>query len=193
MGKTGKGNTKLTSTIGNILIGLSVAGVLVIFYPVIREELLYRTQKIYTEKPTSQAFSIRIPSIKINLPVTENVDPWNQTEYRVALQNGVAHAKGTSLPDQEGLVYLFAHSSDVPWRMTRYNTAFFRLGRMNKGDKVIITYKGVDYPYSVREKKVVWPNEVKYITEQDRNLLILQTCTPIGTSLKRLLVFADPV
>jgi LPXTG-site transpeptidase (sortase) family protein len=42
-------------------------------------------------------------------------------------------------------------------------------------------------------KKTVWPNEVKYLKEDQGDILILQTCTPIGTALQRLLVFAKPI
>ena len=192
MGKTSKGNANKLRTIGNALIGLSMVGVLTIFYPVIKEELLFRTTKVYSERPVSSQFNVRIESIKINAPVEQNVNPWDRNEYRTALQDGVAHAKGSALPTEEGSVYLFAHSSDVPWRMTRYNTAFFRLGRTKTGDKIILTYNGEDFMYRVREKKTVWPNEVEFLTNQNRNQLVLQTCTPIGTSFKRLLVFADP-
>lgn len=192
MGKTSKGNSKLR-TIGNALIGLSMVGVLVIFYPVIREEVTYRTTDVSIENPVSNDFNIMIPSIKVNAPVIENVNPWDQQVYLEALKKGVAHATGSSTPSEAGSMYLFAHSSDVPWRMTRYNTAFFRLGRVQEGDEVVVTYKGEDYRYRVREKKVVWPREVRYLTDEKRDQLILQTCTPVGTALMRLLVFADPL
>ena len=192
MGKTSERTTKLLRTTGNALIGLSVVGVLLTFYPIAREELAYKT-RAFSEKPISQEFNVMVKSIKVNAPVTKNVDPWNQSQYLPALHNGIAHAKGSSLPDEEGSVYLFAHSSDAPWRMTSYNTAFFRLGRVNEGDEIIVTYEGKDYGYRVSGKSVVWPNEVEYLTGQERNQLILQTCTPIGTAFKRLLVFADPI
>ena len=105
----------------------------------------------------------------------------------------MAHAKGTALPNQAGTTFLFAHSSDVPWRITSYNTAFYRLGKIQPGDQITITYEGEDYFYQVRDKKVVWPIEVEFLTKQGKDQLILQTCTPIGTSLKRLLVFAEKV
>lgn len=193
MGKTSRGNTNKLRTIGNALIGLSMVGVLIIFAPVIKEELLYRTNNVYTEEPISHDFNIRIKSLRINVPVIGDVDPWDPGEYLSALQRGVAHAEGTSVPTEDGTIYLFAHSSDVPWRMTRYNTAFFRLGRIKEGDEIVITFEGEDYLYRVREKKVVWPTEVEFLTHQEKDQLILQTCTPIGTSLKRLLVFADPI
>lgn len=193
MGKTGKGNTINLRTIGNALMGLSMVGVLITFYPVIKEELYYRTTYVYKEKPVSNEFNLQINSIKLNGPVIENVDPFQPVEYLPALKKGVAHARTSNLPGNGGTVYLFAHSSDLPWRMTRYNTAFFRLSRVNKGDEVIITFKGKKYRYQVKEKQVVRPDQVEFITRQSKDQLILQTCTPIGTSLKRLLVFADPI
>ncbi|OGY18628.1 MAG: hypothetical protein A2900_02775 [Candidatus Chisholmbacteria bacterium RIFCSPLOWO2_01_FULL_50_28] len=193
MGKTSKRTPQTLSTIGNVLMGLSMVFALIIFFPIIKEEYTYRTTNVITQTATSEVFNIRIPTIGINSPVVENVDPWNQRLYVEALKNGVAHATGSAVPNQSGLMYLFAHSSDLPWRMTRYNTAFFRLGRVKEGDQIIVTYKGKDIVYRVREKKTVWPNEVKYLTEQKRNQLVLQTCTPIGTALKRLLVFAERV
>lgn len=192
MGKTGERTSKVIPTIGNLLIGLSVVFALTIFYPIIKEEYKYRTGNVYIDQPLSTDFNVRIPSLGINVPVIKDVDPWSEIEYRASLKNGVAHAKGSALPGEDGTVYLFAHSSDFPWRMTHYNTAFFRLGRVKEGDEVIITYEGNDYLYLVREKQVVWPKEVEYLTTQDQDQLILQTCTPIGTSLKRLLVFAAP-
>jgi len=193
MGKTGKRTPHTLSTIGNVLMGLSMFFALIIFYPIIKEEISYRTTDVLLAKPASEAFNIRIPAIKINSPVIENVDPWNRTVYTEALQKGVAHATGSAVPGEDGSVYLFAHSSDLPWRMTRYNTAFFRLGRIKEGDRIIITYLGKDYTYQVHTKEIVWPKEVEYLTKQNTQQLILQTCTPVGTSLKRLLVFADPI
>ncbi len=110
-----------------------------------------------------------------------------------ALKKGVAQAKGTSLPGEKGTSFLFAHSSGNPLEMNQYNTVFFRLSELVKGDDVIIFRDGVRTRYIVREKKVILPSETEYLRKNDKNQLILQTCTPVGTNLKRLLVFADPV
>lgn len=191
MGKTSKGNAKILKAIGNGLMALSVVFLLIIFYPILRAEYLFRTTNLSGEQPVSKAFNVRIPSLKINAPVFENINPWKTDEYLPVLQEGVAHAQKTSLPDQSGTVFLFAHSSDVPWRITRYNTAFYRLGRINIGDQIIITYQNQDYHYQVKDIKTVWPNQIGYLENPDSGGLILQTCTPIGTDLKRLLVFAE--
>lgn len=138
-------------------------------------------------------FSISIPKINAHAPLIDNVDPWNETEYRKALARGVAISKGFSKPGEPGTVYIFAHSSDSPWRITTYNTVFLRLGELKQGDIIEINYNRQNYKYSVSYSITVMPNEVETITKQKANQLILQTCTPIGTSLKRLLVFANPV
>ena len=58
---------------------------------------------------------------------------------------------------------------------------------------IIITVNGERYKYKVTERKEVSPTAVSYLVNHTENQLILQTCTPIGTSLNRLLVFATPV
>lgn len=136
---------------------------------------------------------IEIAKIRAQAPIVENVSPWNEKEYRAKLFKGVAQAKGTSHVGEKGTIYLFSHSSDMPWNITQYNVAFYKLGELKKNDEIVLVKDGKRYTYKVREKRVVWPNEVRYLKENlDKNQLILQTCTPIGTDLQRLLVFADP-
>ena len=177
--------------LGNLLIFLPVIGFGIIFFPILREEYRFRTQ---TElPPVNESFGLRIPSIGVSANVVENVNPWQEIEYQAALKQGVAHARGSAVPSESGTVYLFAHSSDSPWNMTRTNTAFFRLNRIKPGDSITVVYQGEEYQYRVNELKEVWPNEVAYLTESTTDQLILQTCTPLGTALKRLLVFAEPI
>lgn len=177
----------LSYYIGTILIILSFIGFTITFYPVI---------SIYLFPPPPQTiikdnyFAIWIPKIKAAGKVIENVNPWDQIEYTRALKKGIAHAKGTALPNQKGSTFLFAHSTGLPWEITHYNTIFLRLGELRNGDEIKVYYKGKEYQYLVSNKKEVWPNELNYLLDQKNDQLVLQTCTPIGTSLKRLLVFA---
>jgi LPXTG-site transpeptidase (sortase) family protein len=67
---------------------------------------------------------------------------------------------------------------------------FFRLGELRSGDLVEVNYKDQSYKYIVSHSIEVWPNEVEALTKTSGDQLILQTCTPVGTALKRLLVFA---
>lgn len=174
--------------LGNIFIISSFVILVFIYFPLISFYLPS------TSTPRSSGdFYIQIAKIDASAPVITNVDPWNEGEYDKALQKGVAQAKGTHLPGEKGLIYLFAHSSQPPWKMTRQNTAFLRLGELNKGDWITINMYGKEYDYQVTDKKEVWPDQIQYLTQTDNNELILQTCTPIGTSLKRLLIFAEPL
>jgi LPXTG-site transpeptidase (sortase) family protein len=173
---------------GTTLMLLSAGFLLFIYYPYL---LLFITPPTKVQDLHTN-FSIEIPKIHAVAPVIPNVNPWNETEYLAALQKGVAQAKGTSLPGQKGTVYLFSHSSDVPWHITRYNIAFFRLGELKQGDAINIYWMGKKYRYSVSAFKTVSPNDISALLETKKNQLILQTCTPVGTSLFRLLVFATP-
>jgi len=159
-----------------------------IYYPVVS---LYTFPQKIDKKVLSKSFYIEIPKINIASEIIANVDPFDETKYRKALEKGIAHARNTSLPGEKGTTFLFAHSSDTPWRITRYNIAFFRLPELGKDDQIIIVRDGRMFKYRVREKKTVWPNEVNYLLNTNKTQLILQTCVPIGTSLQRLLVFAD--
>jgi sortase A len=181
---------KLLYYAGNALIVLSLAGFLYIFSPIV---MIY----LFPPKPDYTASAkgtyLSIPKIYAYSQVIENVDPFDESEYQRELKKGVAHAEGTSLPDEEGTIFMFAHSSGPPWEITRLNTIFLRLGELEKGDIIEISKNGKQYKYKVREKKEVKPTEVSYLLETERTQLILQTCTPIGTDIRRLLVFADPI
>lgn len=138
-----------------------------------------------------QGNSISIPKISAYAPLIDDVDPWNEVEYRQSLKKGVALAKGFSKPGESGTTYIFAHSSDSPWNITSYNTVFFRIGELKSGDLVELNYNNQIYKYSVSHLIEVWPNQVEALTKTSGDQLILQTCTPIGTALKRLLVYAN--
>jgi LPXTG-site transpeptidase (sortase) family protein len=180
----------LMRVIGNTLILASIVLFAYIAYPVLVEEWHFRTRQKQPAATISTGFTITIPSLAINSNIIENVNAWNEPEYQRALQDGVAHASGSATPNQNGSMFLFAHSSDVPWRMTRTNTAFFRLPRITLGEQVLVDYQGERYTYEISEIKEVWPHEVEAVTLAQGDQVILQTCTPVGTSLKRLLVFA---
>src|SRR5258706_5842038 len=145
--------------------------------------------------PVNTSFSIVIPKIGADAQVLANVNPANEDEYLKALKLGVAHAKGTSLPNQNGTIYMFAHSTDNFWDVGRYNAIFYLLKDLNIGDNAIIFYNNKRYDYSVTDKKITDPSDVSYLvnSKKTENQLVLQTCWPPGTTLKRLLVIAKPV
>jgi LPXTG-site transpeptidase (sortase) family protein len=139
-------------------------------------------------------FSIVIPKIGASEKVIANVDPGVEKEYKKSLLEGVAHAKGSSLPGLNGSTYIFAHSADSFWNVGRYNAVFYLLKELKPGDEIIIVFQGKRFNYKVTETKIVDPSEVSYLEAKigQGEQLILQTCWPPGTTFKRLLVFAKP-
>src|SRR3989338_2168379 len=143
--------------------------------------------------PEDPNFSIVIPKIGANAKVLSNIDASDEKTYLDALNKGVAHALGTSLPGENGHIFLFAHSTDYFWNVGSYNAIFYLLQKLEKGDQVNIFYRGVRYVYYVTGSTVVDPSQVEYLTRKsNKEFLTLQTCWPPGTTLKRLLVFASP-
>lgn len=173
--------------VGSIFILSALFLLFYIYYPLIQ---LFIPQKI---SDVNAASRIEIPKIKVVAPIIWDVDPFDSKIYHEALTRGVAQARGTSYPGESGTTYLFAHSSDFPWRITRYNVIFYRLGELTPGDKIFVTRNSHRYIYKVVELKTVWPNDIQYLTKSKKTQLIVQTCTPVGTDWQRLLVFADPI
>ncbi|MBI2613484.1 MAG: class E sortase [Candidatus Levybacteria bacterium] len=144
--------------------------------------------------PIDPLFNILIPKIGANARVFPNVDPANQDAFVPILQKGVAHSQGTFFPGQAGNIYLFAHSTDNFWDVGRYNAIFYLLKDLSKGDEVVVFFQNVRHNYLVTDSKIINPQEVSYITkaETGKELLVLQTCWPPGTTWQRLMVFAEP-
>lgn len=144
--------------------------------------------------PIDPVFDILIPKIGANAKIFPNVDPSNPNIFLPILQKGVAHARGTVFPGQAGNIYLFAHSTDNFWDVGRYNAVFYLLKDLRVGDEVVIFYQNKRYNYQVTKLGTISPLEVSFITRArtGREMLILQTCWPPGTTWQRLLIFAEP-
>lgn len=188
--KQKSGELSFSHHLGNFFLVISLLSFFLFFYPVISAYLF--PKQIKKESELKGNF-LTVPKISAQAPIYFNVDPWKENVYKPVLKKGVAHAKGTALPGKRGSVFIFAHSSGNPLEITNYNTVFLRLGELKKGDDVLVRYNNKTFKYKVTEQKIVWPNEVGFLTRQTKDQLILQTCWPIGTSLKRLLVFAVPI
>jgi LPXTG-site transpeptidase (sortase) family protein len=142
-------------------------------------------------------FQISIPKIGVNSKIIANVDAADETEYDVALKKGVAHAAGTGLPGEENkenkTIFIFGHSTNGTWNISRYNALFYGLKDMTVGDTFSMWFWGKEFHYTVTETKVVEANDISFLIPQTTtDQLILQTCWPPGTSWKRFLVIAKP-
>lgn len=190
----------ISKSIGILLIigGLSLVGL--IYGPVFKEELRYRATTIGTSPqeeeiiPQSEEFGLIIPKIGINTKVFAHVDAENPKEYLPLLTQGVAHAKGSALPGEKGNVFIFAHSSDTPFNITQYNAVFYLISKLEPGDEIVVYFQYQKFLYQVVEKKVIPPEIVAdYLQNLKGKTLTLQTCSPPGTTINRLLLTAKEV
>lgn len=144
-------------------------------------------------KAIDEDFGIVIPKINVNAAIVQDVDPYSSFEYQRQLAKGVAHAAGTGLPDEERSMFLFAHASGDILMARRYNSVFYLLNKLEVGDQLLIYYRGAPYHYQVSASKEVAADAISYLENNDESDLILMTCTPPGTTWRRLLVFADKI
>lgn len=137
-----------------------------------------------------------IPKINVDVPVVYDVTPDYDSQMK-AMENGVAWfgiPGANSKPGQIGNTVLSGHSSNDIIDAGNYKFIFAQLERVNVNDTIYANYNGVRYTYTVTKKEVVKPTDVqKLIYPTDKPILTLITCTPLGTSLNRLLITAEQV
>lgn len=137
-------------------------------------------------------YSVYVKKIGAISVVIPEVDASNFNEYSLALKKGVAEAAGLSHPGKTGTTYLFAHSVGSRADYARYNAVFYLLHRVEEGDGVEVFYQRKLFKYTVLRKEILGARDVRYlIPQKEKELLVLSTCYPPGTSWKRLVVVAE--
>ncbi len=147
------------------------------------------------ENPT-----LMIPKLNVEVPITFG----SQTDVKsmnVAMANGVANfsVKGASArPGEIGNFVVSGHSAGNVYGTSDYKFIFSGLTRMEAGDKIYVDYNGVRYTYRVQGTKVVEPTDVQSLAQVANDnegvpMITLITCTPLGTSRYRLLVYAEQI
>jgi sortase A len=137
----------------------------------------------------SAAMTLTIPSLGIyDAPIFDAASAQ-------ALEAGVSHVPETSMPWDGGAqrnVFLAAHRLGYPGTGSRL--LFYELDKMGRGDEVVLRGRGETYRYRVREVLVVGPNDSWVMAKElGHDMVSLQTCTPIPTFEKRLVVRADRI
>lgn len=140
-------------------------------------------------------FIINFPSLNLtNIKVQANVDSDKPKIYEEVLKNSAAHFKGTSLPDEGGNTFIYAHSSVMWYHYLypySYEGIFSSLFDLKTGDKIVVNFKDKDYTYIVEGIMTIDATDftqIKNIT--GINTLTLMTCNPPGVGDKRLIVKA---
>lgn len=139
-----------------------------------------------------------IPKIGKNVPLV-NVDarrsltPDNiHNVFMEELKKWVVRYPGTGIPGQEWNIFIFGHSSNMPWVQSEYNDVFALLDKLEIWDEMIVYYDQHKYVYSVKEKVTVKPWDVNVTkVEPGKKEMSLVTCWPVWTTWKRLVVVTE--
>jgi sortase A len=132
-------------------------------------------------------------SLSVRSTGLNNVPVLNSDKRR-ALDMGVVHLPETSFPwsdTPERNVYLAGHR--LGWPGTGSHLVFYRLNELDGGERITLRdRRGIRYDYRVIDSFTVGPED-DWVTGRvrGRDLLTLQTCTPIPTFHKRLIVRAE--
>jgi LPXTG-site transpeptidase (sortase) family protein len=138
-------------------------------------------------------FKLIIPKLDLNADVSPSIDLLNPKSWQSALKKGLAHAPHSSFPNQPSTPYVFGHSTDYPWNIQAYNALLYSLNDLVLNDQIFISFKKEPYRYRVTDKQIIKADDLSYLNSIDQNRLVLQTCWPPGTTLKRLVVVATSV
>lgn len=145
---------------------------------------------------------IIIPKIGKNVPIVEiskknlEEENWQKLEDDIqeGLRNGVVHYPSTAKPGQIGNVFITGHSSYYFWDEGKYKDVFALLHDLKVNDEFVLYWDQKKYFYKINERKVVAPKDTSVLQQPgDKKIATLMTCTPIGTTLNRLILVAEQI
>ena len=147
------------------------------------------------EKPT-----LMIPKLNVEVPIVFG-SKTDVKSMNVAMSNGVANFKITgasAAPGEIGNFVVSGHSAGNIYQQSDYKFIFSGLTRMKTGDLIYTDYGRQRYTYRVVGSTVVDPADVaalrKIATDHPgKPMITLITCTPLGTSKYRLLVYGEQI
>ncbi len=147
------------------------------------------------DKPT-----LMIPKLNVEVPVVfgskNDVDSMAK-----AMSNGVAHFAipgASAKPGEVGNFAVSGHSAGNIYQQSDYKFIFSGLTRMGNGDLIYMDYNGQRYTYRVTGSRTVNPENSASLREiakenASKPMITLITCTPLGTSKYRLLVYGEQI
>ncbi len=102
------------------------------------------------------------------------------------LSRAVGHIPGTALPGQSGNMVIAGHRD-----------SFFRsLGKVHRGDRIVLETPAASYDYEVESTSVVAPTDLSVIQDSPQRQLTLITCYPfswVGSAPNRFIVHARQI
>lgn len=129
-------------------------------------------------------YSLSIPKLKIEDAEVSTRD--------YELEKHLVQYFGTAIPGENGTAVIFGHSTVPSWfNPKNYKTIFATLHTIKVGDEINATVNGNKYKYKVFSIIITDPEDTAILSQKyDNSYITLVTCTPPGTTWKRLIVKA---
>ena len=154
------------------------------------EEVEAASQPRQYHLPRGAVMGLTVEALGIyDVPVYDSASQW-------AMDNGISHIPETSMPwsdTPQRNVYLAGHR--LGWPGTWSHLVFYHLDKLAPGDSVVLRDRqGRRFEYEVSETFITDPSD-SWVMGQvaGRDMVTLQTCTPIPTFEMRIVVRADRV
>ena len=144
--------------------------------------------------------TLMIPKLNVEVPVTFGANS-DVKSMGSAMLNGVAHFSipgASALPGEIGNFAVSGHSAGNVYESSQYKFIFSGLTRLTNGDLIYMDYNGTRYTYRVTGTNTVDPTDspaLRRIANENpgKPMITLITCTPLGTSKYRLLVYGEQI
>lgn len=155
-----------------------------------------RVIPVSADAPTAEAMVMQteprliIPVIGVNSgvvrPANRSIEILNQ-----ALLKGVVHYPGSALPNEDGNVFFFGHSTGLKVVHNKAFEVFNRISELKAGDVVRVRYGSREYWYRVTSLAIGKVDETKIDLAATGRKLTLVTCRVFGAKEDRYIVEAD--
>ena len=153
------------------------------WYPSLnKESAIAKTKKNDEEKVDK--YTLSIPKINVENAEVSTVD--------YDLDKHLVQYLGTSIPGKDGTAVIFGHST-LPYLFNpnNYKTIFAHAHELKVGDEVFATVNGISYKYKIFAVNITNPEDTNILSQSyDHSYITIVTCTPPGTTWKRLVIRA---
>lgn len=127
-------------------------------------------------------YLLSVPKLSITNAIVSTIDN-NLTSHLV-------NYAGTAVPPDNGNAVIFGHST-LPqlFDPKNYKTIFANAHELHIGDTIILDVSGVTYTYKIFSITIVDPTDTSVLSQNyDNSYVTIVTCTPPGTTWKRLII-----
>lgn len=149
--------------------------------------------KATANKPVDRPEEERIKEYSLSIPSQQIIKAKVSAVDFDLSKHLVQYFSTSKNPTDRGTSVIFGHSTLPQWfNPDDYTTIFAHMHKIKNDDEIIITVEGKDYRYKVFSISILESNDPNIFSQSfDNSYITIITCTPPGTTWKRLVVRAS--